>query len=131
MNENHPDVKELESEVMMDKFKSNSSISQFQNEEKVLSHKKHEKRNSISKQMMRNFRSIGKTNSTLETHKMKLKNSNDIREIFKSEKLMSNNVKSLQKEKKTNDTIVALMSFFMIILCFYQVCELFNMSSTF
>jgi hypothetical protein len=47
----------------------------------------------------------------------------EVRDIFKSEKTMSNNVKSLQKEKKINDTIVAFMSLFMIILCFYQVCD--------
>ncbi len=50
--------------------------------------------------------------------------SRQIKEIFKSETLMSNNVKSLLKEKKINDTIVALISFFIIILCFYQLYSL-------
>ena len=47
--------------------------------------------------------------------------SNEVREIFKAETKTIHNIKSLNKERKVNDTIVAISSLFMIILSFYQL----------
>lgn len=48
----------------------------------------------------------------------------NVKQVLKSETLMSNNNKSLSKEKKINDTIVALISFFIILISFYQLYTL-------
>lgn len=45
----------------------------------------------------------------------------EVLEIFRSDKIKTNNIKSLQKERKINDTIVAIISLFLIMMCFYQV----------
>ena len=55
-----------------------------------------------------------------------IRKSNEIRELLKSEGNISKNIKSLNKERKINDTIVAVMTFLGIILCFLQ---LFNLIS--
>ena len=47
--------------------------------------------------------------------------SKEIQELFSSEHLQANNIKSLLKESKINDTIVALISLFIIVLCFIQL----------
>jgi len=48
----------------------------------------------------------------------------NVKQVLKSESLMSNNNKSLSKEKKINDTIVALISFCIILISFYQLYTL-------
>ena len=50
--------------------------------------------------------------------------SKDIKAIFKSDTQTKNNIKSLKKEVKINDTIVAIISFITIILCFVQLDHL-------
>ncbi len=52
-------------------------------------------------------------------HQIKLKN--DIKNIFKSSQFINHNLKSLQKELKINDTIVAIISTIIILLSFIQV----------
>lgn len=47
--------------------------------------------------------------------------SKEVRLIFQSQSLLTNNLKSLTKERKINDTIVSMLSFIMIILSFLQV----------
>ena len=45
---------------------------------------------------------------------------NDLQAIFSGDSVMKN-IKTRRKELKVNDTIVALISFCLILLCFYQV----------
>lgn len=52
--------------------------------------------------------------------------SKDVKEIFNSETQSKNTMKSLKKEVKINDTIVAIISFIIIILCFFQLNELIS-----
>jgi hypothetical protein len=47
-------------------------------------------------------------------------NDNDLKAIFNGDTVIKN-IKTRRKELKTNDTIVAVISLIMIILCFYQV----------
>ena len=53
--------------------------------------------------------------------KQQIKLKNDIRNIFKSSQFRNHNLKSLQKELKINDTIVAIISTIIILLSFIQV----------
>ncbi len=71
------------------------------------------------------FNSVKKKSTlALYAEKEKSKRSKDVRSLFLSESLMTNDLKSLQKEKKINDTIVALISFIIIVLCFVQMYQL-------
>jgi hypothetical protein len=116
--------------------KARSSISEFQPLLPVL--KKSEdcieevkpiikkRRNTKGQKMLRVFKKQHKEKKnriSLESlaTKEKVQIAKELRSIFKSDSLMTNNIKSLQKERKINDTIVALISFIIIILCFYQM----------
>lgn len=60
--------------------------------------------------------------------------SSEIRDMFKGDIILTNNINSRTKEKKINDTIVAIISFIMIILGFTQLFLLidldYSMTST-
>jgi hypothetical protein len=81
------------------------------------------KRKTKNKKVMKVVKKNKNMRASMAGLKLKERNqmSNEVRSIFMSDSLMSNNIKSLQKERKINDTIVALISFIMIILCFYQL----------
>jgi hypothetical protein len=49
----------------------------------------------------------------------------DVKAIFNGDTVIKN-IKTRRKELKTNDTIVAIISLIMIILCFYQVHIILN-----
>jgi hypothetical protein len=99
------------------------SASNYSNEDssKIINEKK--RRKTKNKKVMKAFKKNKHIRATMAGLAAKEKDqmSKEVRSIFKSESLMSNNIKSLQKEKKINDTIVAIISFIMIILCFYQL----------
>lgn len=87
-----------------------------------------EEKNENNQPQNKNKKLVGKSKPRLEkkcfiemASKEKDQMAMEVRSIYKSEYLMTNNIKSLQKERKINDTIVALMSFIMIILCFSQL----------
>ena len=50
----------------------------------------------------------------------------EVRELLKSEGTTTKNIKSLTNEKKINESIVAVMSFLSIILCFFQLYEVID-----
>jgi hypothetical protein len=52
--------------------------------------------------------------------------SKDVKEIFNSDTQSKNTMKSLKKEVKINDTIVAIISSIIIVLCFFQLNELIS-----
>ena len=91
-----------------------------------------QRRNTKGKEMMKNFKKIKKQKPKPKVSLINLAEkekdhlSKEVRGIFKSDSLLSNNIKSLQKERKINDTIVAIISFIMIILCFYQLSLLID-----
>ncbi len=53
--------------------------------------------------------------------KQQIKFKTDIKNIFKSSQFINHNLKSLEKELKINDTIVAIISTLIILLSFIQV----------
>lgn len=57
--------------------------------------------------------------------RQQIKTKNDIKNIFRSSQFINHNLKSLQKELKINDTIVAIISSIIILLSFIQVITLF------
>jgi hypothetical protein len=93
------------------------------NNENVSTKTEKKKRKTKNKKVMKGVKKNKNMRASMAGLKSKEKNqmSNEVRSIFMSDSLMSNNIKSLQKERKINDTIVALISFIMIILCFYQL----------
>ena len=58
--------------------------------------------------------------------KINNKITDEVRELLKSEGTTTKNIKSLTNEKKINESIVAVMSFLSIILCFFQLYELID-----
>jgi hypothetical protein len=105
--------------------KSKSSVDEFNETPKKEKHVDYKKRRKTKGRiMLKNFKKKKSSNRmTLAALASKEKDqmSMEVRSIFKSDSLMTNNIKSLQKEKKINDTIVALISFIIIILCFFQM----------
>ena len=63
--------------------------------------------------------------------KEKLKLNKDIKKLFKSSQFSNQNLKSLQKELKINDTIVAVISSIIILLSFIQVNKKFLLKKRF
>lgn len=109
--------------------KSKSSINEFNNN-KINDNSRSDvakRRKTKGSQMLKTFKKkkkkskIQRTSLAALASKEKDQMSKEVRSIFKTDSLMSNNIKSLQKEKKINDTIVAIISFVLIILCFYQL----------
>lgn len=47
--------------------------------------------------------------------------SQEVEDLFEGKILTGNNIKSLKKERKINDTIVATISFIIILLSFFQL----------
>lgn len=52
--------------------------------------------------------------------------SKDVKALFKTENQSRNTINSLKKEVKVNDTIVAIISFVIMILCFLQLDNLIS-----
>lgn len=125
---------EITQEREKDKDKQRSSflnkLITSRTDESLQEPKKHRKHNSLmkgSKKIMNKLFKL-KTKNTLQKKEEENANEEDksyqqkeIRELLKSETMITRNVKSLNKEKKINDTIVAVMSFLSIIICFCQV----------
>ena len=79
------------------------------------------------KNNMFNFTNISKkVFKKYEYDKYNNKLNDEVRELLKSEGTTTKNIKSLSNEKKINESIVAVMSFLSIILCFFQLYEVID-----
>ena len=79
------------------------------------------------KNNMFNFTNISKkVFKKYEYDKYNNKLNDEVRELLKSEGTTTKNIKSLTNEKKINESIVAVMSFLSIILCFFQLYEVID-----
>jgi hypothetical protein len=72
-----------------------------------------------------NFTNISKKEFT-KYNEYNSKINDEVRELLKSEGTTTKNIKSLTNEKKINESIVAVMSFLSIILCFFQLYEVID-----
>ena len=135
-----PDANERETERNQQRTSFLNKLITSKTDEPLKEKSKHKKHNSLAKGSKRMMSKLMKLNtkstsvfkkedeqSNLEdkTHQQK-----EIRELLKSETMITRNIKTLNKEKKINDTIVAVMSFMSIIICICQVYILSNYSYT-
>lgn len=126
-----PDANEKETERNQQRTSFLNKLITSKTDEPLKEKSKQKKHNSLAKGSKKMMSKLMKLNtkstsvfkkedeqSNLEdkTHQQK-----EIRELLKSETMITRNIKTLNKEKKINDTIVAVMSFMSIIICICQV----------